>query len=62
MEVPILKSFMLKVPVLLDMKYIMSSNINTYIALFPGSHASAQKREPGTHCLHMLNYPRISGN
>ena len=32
------------------------------LALFPGSSAWAEKKEPGTHCLRMLSSPRISGN
>ena len=32
------------------------------LALFPGSSAWAERKEPGTHCLHMLSFPRISGN
>ena len=32
------------------------------LASFPGSCAWAEKKEPGTHCLHMLIFPRISGN
>ena len=32
------------------------------VALFPGSRAWAGRKEPGTHCLHMLSFPRISGN
>ena len=32
------------------------------LASFPGSHALAGRKEPGTHCLRMLSYPRISGN
>ena len=34
----------------------------TNVALFPGSCAWAEKIEAGTHCLHMLSSPRISGN
>ena len=29
---------------------------------FPGSRAWVGKKGPGTHCLHMLSSPRISGN
>ena len=32
------------------------------VASFPGSHAWAGRTEPGTHCLRMLSFPRISGN
>ena len=32
------------------------------IALFPGSNVWAEKKEPSTHCLHMLSSPWISGN
>ena len=32
------------------------------LTLFPGSRAWAEKKEPGTHCLRMLSFPRISGN
>ena len=32
------------------------------LALFPGSRAWAGRKEPGTHCLRMLSFPRISGN
>ena len=32
------------------------------LASFPGSSAWAEKKEPGTHCLRMLSFPRISGN
>ena len=32
------------------------------LALFPGCCAWVVKKEPGTHCLRMLSFPRISGN
>ena len=32
------------------------------LASFPGSHAWVGRKEPGTYCLCMLSYPRISGN
>ena len=32
------------------------------VASFPGSRAWAGRKEPGTHCLRMLSFPRISGN
>ena len=32
------------------------------IASFPGSRVWAGRKEPGTHCLRMLSFPRISGN
>ena len=32
------------------------------LASFPGSSALAERKEPGTDCLHMLSFPRISGN
>ena len=32
------------------------------LASFPGSRVWAGRKEPGTHCLRMLSYPRISGN
>ena len=35
---------------------------NCDLASFPGSHAWAEKKQPGTHCLRMLSSPRISGN
>ena len=32
------------------------------VVSFPGSRVWAEKKEPGTHCLRMLSFPRISGN
>ena len=32
------------------------------VALFPGSSAWVEKKEPSAHCLRMLSSPRISGN
>ena len=32
------------------------------VALFPGSCAWVGRKEPGTHCLCMLSFPRIYGN
>ena len=36
--------------------------IGSALALFPSSRAWAVRKEPGTHCLRMLSFPRISGD
>ena len=44
--------------------WLMSYHVKTalYLASIPGSCAWVEKNEPGTHCLCMLSFPRISGN
>ena len=36
--------------------------ISINLASFPGSREWAKKEDGGTHCLHLLSSPRISGN
>ena len=35
--------------------------VATLLALFPGSRAGEEEREPGTHCLRMRQVPLVTG-